>query len=194
MPIGLSVASLLVAILSAFKADLFDFSLTVIGGDIALMHSTEPNATHSGVLVPLHFSNRGYGEGIVLDLTVEVTNERQKKKYLLTPLVEVDLQKLLQNAGRLHGTNTIGPFFGFSVASRQVISKAIAFGWVNTDPNYSQPHLEPGFYTFDVFVGTDRATSRKKTLTFRQEFTQKQIDSFVKGSTVYLQRTNPYAR
>lgn len=69
LPIGISVASLAISILSAFKNELFDFAPQVVGGDFALIHSTAPNVAQSGLLLPVHFVNRGYGEGVIVAIS-----------------------------------------------------------------------------------------------------------------------------
>ena len=191
LPVGISVASIAIAILATFKADLFDFEPRLLGGDFALIHSSEPNPTNSGVLLPVHFINTGYGEGAILSIAVEATHVERGEKYLLIPIAEINLQKLLQRTGRMHASNIEGPFLGFPLASKQAVSKSIAFTWVGDNPAYAKPYLGPGTYRFEVFVETDRSRKPRCLLKLEHKFDQRQIDSFASGNAVYNMRASP---
>jgi len=194
LPVGISVASIAIAILATFKADLFDFEPRLLGGDFALIHSSQPNPTNSGVLLPVHFINVGYGEGAILSIAVEATHVERGEKYLLIPVAEINLQRLLQNTGRMHASNIEGPFLGFPLASKQAVSKSIAFTWVADNPAYAKPYLGPGTYRFEVFVETDRSRTPRCLLKLEHKFNQEQIDSFASGNAIYNMRSTPLLR
>jgi hypothetical protein len=63
VPLGLSVASLAVAILSAFKNELFEFAPAVLGSEIVFAQA-KPARAKLALTIPLSFINTGYGEGI----------------------------------------------------------------------------------------------------------------------------------
>src|ERR1035437_4563540 len=64
LPLGLSIASLAVAILSAFKNELFEFAPAVLGSEIILAQARPIHAKLT-VILPLSFVNTGYAEGVV---------------------------------------------------------------------------------------------------------------------------------
>jgi len=141
----------------------------------------------------LHFVNKGYGEGAILGISVEVTNHVKNQTYLLTPIAEVDAPKLIQNMGRLHGTNIISPFLAFPLGSKQVVSKWYAFVWEDKHSKYAQTHLEAGLFTFDIYVKTDRPNGPQKYLTFTHTFSQDAINSFMSGNAIYNLKSSAFA-
>ena len=102
------------------------------------------------------------------------------------------IHKLIQNTGRLHATNIFGPFIGFPLGSKQVISKNIAFGWSDDNPNYSKPFIGAGTYNFDVFFQIDRSKKPLKLLSINHTFSQKVIDDFSNGNAIYNMTSNPF--
>ncbi|MFQ5799620.1 MAG: hypothetical protein ACE5H0_13135, partial [Bacteroidota bacterium] len=133
IPVAVSFLALVVSLLSAFKAELLPADVDLIGGDVLLAQTTPLSQQP---VIPIAFSlgfiNRGYGDDIIEWIAVKTTNERNRVVKLLTPIVEIDFQKLLQGRRRLHAENVIGPFAPFHLAAKTSITKTIVF---DQEPN-----------------------------------------------------------
>src|ERR1051326_7525949 len=107
LPLGLSIASLAVAILSAFKNELFEFAPAVLGSQVIFVQARPIHAKLT-VILPLSFINTGYAEGVIEWVAVKLVRRTDRQSAVLHPTLEVDMLKFWQGKHYLHADNTIG--------------------------------------------------------------------------------------
>ncbi len=150
LPLAFSIASLTISILAAFKSELFDFAPVVIQQGYLLAQASPPTPAVLNITLPLHFLNRGYGEGVIESIALKVWLEGSAEPIILTPAAELDLQKFVQGLRRLHPENIIGPFCAFPLEAKASRAKTIVFSPEKAVSG--QPVLKPGKHRIEVFL------------------------------------------
>ena len=150
LPIGLSIASLVVAILSAFKNELFEFAPAVLGSEVILV---QPRPTPLTVILPLSFVNTGYAEGVIEWVAVKLVRIADGHFTVLHPTLEIDQLKFWQGRHYLHADNIIGTFASFPMESKKVVVKSILFS-VQEGQTLD---LVEGEYRFNIYVKASNA-------------------------------------
>ncbi len=184
IPLGLSVASLAISILAAFKTELFDFAPVVVGGDIMLAQG-RPVKNNFVFVLPLHLVNEGYGSGVVEWISVVMVLPDKINKILFIPVAFVDLQKVIQGKRFLHAENLMGAFSSYHLESKGARTDSIVFSR-QEGPGVEPFQLQPGTYQFEVYVKANTRRKPWKALTFEKELTQELFDQYLAGSSIYL--------
>ncbi len=182
LPLGLSIASLAVAILSAFKNELFEFSLAVFGAEVILAQARPVHAELT-VILPLSFVNTGYAEGVVEWIALKLVRTADGQFAVLHPTLEIDQLKFWQGRHYLHADNTIGTFSSFPLESKKVIVKSILFVIPEGKPPFA---LAEGEYRFDIYVKASNMKRAKVLHSFKYTFSDEFLSEYVSGKTVHF--------
>ncbi len=184
LPLGLSIASLIVSILSAFKNELFDFAPRLVGGAL-MLPQTEPRSDNLQFVLPLSFVNTGYAEGIIEWVALKFVPTVGGEEFVCDPIAEIDLTKFLQGRRHLHAENILGAFLPFPLESKKSIGKAILFS-----PQLSadeQPRLFVlGEYRMDVYLKASSESVPQKMLSVEKALTPKLIQDFRAGGSIFV--------
>lgn len=182
LPLGISIASFVIAILAAFKRELFAFSPRVLGGDIVFAPTNPPSDSLSLVL-PLQFINDGYGEGVVKWVAVKLEAPGLDTPAVMGPVTEVDLQQFLQHRRHLHAENMLGAFAPFRLEAKEATAKALLF----TEEGDNEPRqVDPGTWNFSVHLMTSAKDKPIEMISFSHEITDDILDNFIAGTGSYI--------
>lgn len=183
LPLGLSIASLAVAILSAFKNELFEFAPAVLGSEVIILAQERPIHANLTVILPLSFVNTGYAEGIVEWVALKLVHTADGDFSVLHPTLELDLLKFWQGRRYVHADNLIGTFTSFPIESKKVVVKSILF----TAPDGAKPFtLVEGEYRFDIYVKSSNARKARVLHSFKYTVSDQNLSSYVSGKTLAL--------
>lgn len=185
LALALATPAFAMACLALVKARMLEFCPEVLGGDVIL---PRPGGPSDGVklLLPLQFSNAGYADGIIEWIAVRLTvNDRRDRSVLLSPVAEVDMQRFIQAKRLLEQENTIEPFTSFALEGRRSLAKFVLFDHAEKR-RAERLELQPGRYSFELFVKAMNTRQPKLERTFEHVLEQKQLDDYRNGATVYL--------
>ena len=183
VPLGLAIGSLAVSIIAAFRSELFGFAPAVVGGE-TLLAQTQPPSTTFNLVLPLHFLNRGYGDGVVEWVAVRLWLHGAAEPILLTPVCEIDMMKLIQGKRHLHAENVKGSFAAFPLEGKKSVSKAILFK-DEVQPGTAAPVVNPGRVRFEIYVKGNNAKKAKLALTIVQGYSQEMLASYATGTSIH---------
>ncbi len=164
--------------ITAFKNELFPFRLLLFIDAIYLV-AGELLPPKSGVsvqvLLPITFINRGYSEGIVENISLDVTKENEKSVYKFLPAMEVDMVALMQQKKGINSSNMLGMFHGFLLGQKQGHKKNVIFTpSVKTDePEF---YWSPGIYTFKLYVKVYGEGKSKPLFVMKQNIRANALD------------------
>jgi hypothetical protein len=181
----LATVAVAMACLALVKARMLEFRPEVLGGDVIL---PRPGGPRDGVklLLPLQFSNTGYADGIIEWIAIRLTvNDQRERSVLLSPVAEVDMQRFIQAQRQLEQENTIEPFTSFALEGRRSAAKFVLFDHAEKR-RAGRLELQPGRYTFELFVKAMNTRQPKLERTFQHVVEQKHLDEYRTGATVYL--------
>lgn len=211
VPLGLSIGSLLVAVLSAFKNELFEFAPAVLASDIGLIHvdrkkkATTPEDDHPNgesdhrsagpatpetepmFVFPLWFINSGYAEGVVEGVAIKVTNVGNGSVFKLLPLFEIDPKLFAPHKDAVSFLNVdriLGTFAIFPLSSKQVISKVLVFFIHQKETDMTT--LQAGKHRFEVYVKSTSSRKPKRLYRFDRELSNDTVDGYLRGKNVYI--------
>lgn len=180
LPLGLSIGSLAIAILSAFKNELFEFAPAVLGSEVILTH---PRLNQEfAMILPLSFVNTGYAEGIVEWVAVKLVHIADGHFSALHPIFEVDLLKFWQGKHYLHAENTIGTFASFPMESKKVVVKSILFAV----PEGRRFALVKGEYRFDIYLKANNIRRARVLHSFKYSLSDEFLSEYASGKTMVL--------
>jgi len=182
LPLGVAIGSLAVAVLAAFKNELFEFAPAVVGTQVVLMHAS-PSMEQFTVAFPFHFINTGYAEGVIEWVAVKITRSSDGQSSTLVPLLEIDLAHFLKQKPQLHVDNILGIFASFPLGSKAVITKAILFAIPPNKPAFA---LMEGEHRFDIFVKDAVRARPTKIHHFTYTFSGENLRDYLAGKSVYL--------
>jgi hypothetical protein len=185
LALALATLALAMACLALVKARMLAFCPEVLGGDVIL---PRPSRAQDSVklLLPLQFSNAGYADGVIEWIAIRLTvNDQRERSVLLSPVAEVDMQRFIQAKRQLEQENTIEPFTSFALEGRRSLAKFVLFDHAEKR-RAGRLELEPGRYSFELFVKAMNTRQPKLERTFEHVLEQKQLDDYHHGSTVYL--------
>ena len=185
LALALATLALAMACLALVKARMLAFCPEVLGGDVIL---PRPSRAQDSVklLLPLQFSNAGYADGVIEWIAIRLTvNDQRERSVLLSPVAEVDMQRFIQAKRQLEQENTIEPFTSFALEGRRSLAKFVLFDHAEKR-RAGRLELEPGRYSFELFVKAMNTRQPKLERTFEHVLEQKQLDDYHNGSTVYL--------
>ena len=185
IPVGISIGSLVVSLLGAFKNDFFAFAPSIHDGEVILTFAGRDTDSHSvlGTLTfRLHFLNRGYGDGVIQAVSVKAMRVSDSQKAELKPVIEIDMEKFFQNRKHhVQADDTLGPFVTFLVPSKAAVSRACLF--VSSQPALA---LCEGTYRFDVHVKSTGSRGAPRLHRFERVISRDNINDYQSGSRVFL--------
>jgi hypothetical protein len=185
LALALATPAFAMAYLALVKARMLEFCPEVLGGDVILPRPGRPGEG-AKMLLPLQFSNAGYADGVIEWIAVRLTvNDRRDRSVLLSPVAEVDMQRFIQAKRLLEQENTIEPFTSFALEGRRSLAKFVLFDHAEKR-RAERLELQPGRYSFELFVKAMNTHQPKLERTFEHVLEQKQLDDYRNGSTVYL--------
>ena len=183
LPLGVSIGSLVVSLLGAFRSDFFSFSPTIRDGEAMLVfvgRDSDPRTVLSTMVLRFHLLNAGYADGIVRQLSLVVTRVSDAGSGTFHPVLELDMSTLFHTTGRgIHADNTRGPFMSFVVPAKVAISKTFLF--VADNPALE---LKEGKYRFDVSGSSSRGSIRRHR--FERPISSNNIADYSAGGKVFL--------
>jgi hypothetical protein len=183
-PLVISVIALSVALISAFKNELFDFKLTARGGEIALAGSGNPSHKSFVIIQSLIFVNQGYGHGVVEAFVLKIHGADGVKLY--TPIAEVDFEKFLQfmkPLGAEHMKGAVGPIV---LGSKEAIKRFVAFSQEEKHSKYPFTEWKAGKHRFELWVTSSASTEPQLLHVHEWDIGQWAIDAYDKGETSVL--------
>ena len=195
LSIVLSLAALALAVHLWRKQRLSEFCPEVIAGDVILPRASR--ARSPKLLLPLQFTNAGYGGGIIQWVALRLTIDGQaERSVLMSPVAEVDMQGFLQARRQITASNAIDHFSAFALDGKRAIAKFVLFDI--SERGRGEPlELRPGRYRFEVFMKASHSAEPRLERSFDHVLTEKQVEEYRNDSTVYLihyQMSLPAAR
>jgi len=191
----LSIAALAIGVILLRKQRLSEFCPEMLAGDVILPRASR--ARSPKLLLPLQFTNAGYGGGIVQWVALRLTIDGQAdRSVLMSPVAEVDMQGFLQAKRQITSANAIDHFTAFALDGKRALAKFVLFDI--SERGRGEPlELRPGRYRFEVFMKASHCAEPRLERTFDHVLTEKQIEEYRSDATVYLinyQMTLPAAR
>lgn len=196
---NLALVSGVLALATAFvllrKQRMSEFCPEVLAGDVILPRASR--ARSPKLLLPLQFTNAGYGGGIIQWIALRLTIDGQAdRSVLMSPVAEVDMQGFLQAKRQITATNALDHFTAFALDGKRAIAKFVLFDI--SERGRGEPlELRPGRYRFEVFMKASHCAEPRLERTFDHILTEKQIEEYRGDATVYLlnyQMSLPAAR
>jgi hypothetical protein len=177
------------------KQRLSEFCPEMLAGDVILPRASR--ARSPKLLLPLQFTNAGYGGGIVQWVALRLTIDGQAdRSVLMSPVAEVDMQGFLQAKRQITSANAVDHFTAFALDGKRALAKFVLFDI--SERGRGEPlELRPGRYRFEVFMKASHCAEPRLERTFDHVLTEKQIEEYRSDATVYLinyQMTLPAAR
>ena len=183
-PLIISAIALAISLVSAFKNELFDFTLRAIPGELTLAVPSMPSHRSFAIIYAVSFINEGYGHGIVEAVALKIHGLDGIRLY--TPIAEVDYEKFLQGRRLLHAENIRGPLALFVLGSREAAKHFILFSQEEKDAKYPFKEWIPGKYRFEFWVKTSADTRAHSVDAHEWQITQDMIDKYFKGEGAVL--------
>jgi hypothetical protein len=184
LPLSISIGSLIVSLLGAFKSDFFSFAPRMRDGEAMLVfvgRDADSKTVLSTLVVRLHFLNAGYADEIVRDVSLEVMQMSNGTKAKLHPVLELEMKTLFHATGRgLHADHTLGPFVSFVIPAKVAIAKTFLF--VSDAPALN---LSEGAYRFDVSGTSSRGSMRRHR--FERAISSANITDYQSGGKIFLE-------
>lgn len=181
LPLGIAIASLVVSLVASFKAELITFMPRVLADTVWVVHDSSGDKKKLCLVVPLFFSNAGYGEGVVRDVALKITSERGGYVLHFQPTAEIDTVKLMASSFRLTPECVIAAWNSFPLDSKEVVRKPFLFNCVSTSTNRNT--FEAGVHRFEVFVLGSNMSEPKALFSWPVEFTEKDLADFERGTS-----------
>ena len=177
------------------KQRMSEFCPEVLAGDVILPRASR--ARSPKLLLPLQFTNTGYGGGIIQWVALRLTIDGQAdRSVLMSPVAEVDMQGFLQAKRQITPANAIDHFSAFALDGKRALAKFVLFDI--SERGRGEPlELRPGRYRFELFVKASHSTEPRLERSFDHVLTEKQIEEYRADATVYLinyQMSLPAAR
>lgn len=191
----LSIAALAIGVMLLRKQRMSEFCPEMLAGDVILPRASR--ARSPKLLLPLQFTNAGYGGGIVQWVALRLTIDGQAdRSVLMSPVAEVDMQGFLQAKRQITSANAVDHFTAFALDGKRALAKFVLFDI--SERGRGEPlELRPGRYRFEVFMKASHCAEPRLERTFDHVLTEKQIEEYRSDATVYLinyQMTLPAAR
>lgn len=191
----IGAAALATGIVLLRKQRMSEFCPEVLAGDVILPRASR--ARSPKLLLPLQFTNAGYGGGIIQWVALRLTIDgHADRSVLMSPVAEVDMQGFLQAKRQITPANAIDHFSAFALDGKRAIAKFVLFDI--SERGRGEPlELRPGRYRFEVFVKASHSAEPRLERSFEHVLTEKQIEDYRGDATVYLinyQMSLPAAR
>jgi hypothetical protein len=188
-------AALATGIVLLRKQRMSEFCPEVLAGDVILPRASR--ARSPKLLLPLQFTNAGYGGGIIQWVALRLTIDGQTdRSVLMSPVAEVDMQGFLQAKRQITPANAVDHFTAFALDGKRALAKFVLFDI--SERGRGEPlELRPGRYRFELFMKGSHCAEPRLERTFDHLLTDKQIEEYRGDATVYLinyQMSLPAAR
>jgi hypothetical protein len=175
----ISLAALVISVVSAFKEDVFPFRPRALVDEVMLAPPTLPSHDSLALIVPVAFLNDGYGTGVIEGLTLKIEGEGGTKVY--TPVAEIDYQKFISGKRALHAENLLGAFNLFRLGSRESMKKHILFSQEEHSQRYPFTQWKPGKYIFRLFAKHTGSASPVEISSVTHGLSQEVLGAYKKG-------------
>ncbi len=176
---AISLAALLVSVVSAFKEDVFPFRPVAAVDEIILAPTTLPSHDSLALVVPITFVNTGYGAGLIEGLTIKVQGATGVKVY--APLAEVDFQKYISGKRALHADNIIGTFNVFRLGARESVKKYVLFSQQENSTRYPFNAWTPGSHEFVLYAKHSASAHPTVLASINYEISANVLSSYKSG-------------
>jgi hypothetical protein len=178
--VSISISALIVAFISNFKSEVFDFELKILSGSVLLL----PIVLRGNYMIlPITFVNKGYADGFIEMIVVKVTRNYQKRIYTSSDDHNEESYNALLRFEEKDDKQTSIPFSGFPLSSKQSLKKYIGFGIESTE--FSE--WQEGNYRFELFIKMSQCNKFKQFSKFEHSIEAEKITWFNRGKPVYLQ-------
>jgi hypothetical protein len=179
-----ALAALLVALISAFKDEIFPFHLSVLTDEVILAPSTAPSHDSLALMFPLVFMNNGNGSGVMEALSIKIKGNNSTKLY--TPIVEIDFGIYITAKRKLHAESIIGSFGSFPLHGKESIKKHILFSQEENSEKYPFNTWNEGNYTVTIYVKHSHQAKPVECATFKRFISKKMLDEYKTGTGASL--------
>lgn len=181
---SISLIALIVAILSAFKKEIFPFDLEVLANEVILAPSSGPSHDSLALLFPIVFINRGSGTGVIEGISIKVTDNGNSKLYM--PIAEIDYIKYLTGKRMLHAESMLGSFAPFTINGEESIKKYILFSQEDRSEDYPFSKWQEGEFTFEIYVKHSNCKAPIKIANMTYVITDLMLLNYFNGSGACL--------
>lgn len=186
LALAVSILALAASAFAIFRMRMLEFRPEVLAGDVILPRAGKAAGSAARLLLPLQFSNSGYADGIVEWVAVRLTPDGDSaRSVLLSPAGEVDMQRFINAKRRLTEDNTLEPFTSFALEGKRSLAKFVLFD-IAERPRAAPLRLQPGRYSFELFVKASNSRQPKLERTFEHVIEQKHVDDYRDDAAVYL--------
>lgn len=195
LALALGTLAFAIGVLLLRKQRMSEFCPELLAGDVILPRASR--ARSPKLLLPLQFTNAGYGGGIIQWVALRLTIDGQADHpVLMSPVAEVDMQGFLQAKRQITQANAVDHFTAFALDGKRAIAKFVLFDI--SERGRGEPlELRPGRYRFEVFMKASHSAEPRLERSFEHVLTEKQLEEYRGDATVYLinyQMTLPAAR
>ncbi len=184
VPLIISAIALAVSLVSAFKNELFDFTLRAVPGELTLAVASSESHRSFAIIYGVSFINEGYGHGIIEAVALKIHGADGVRLY--TPIFEVDYEKFLQGRRLLHADNIRGRFAPFVLGSREASKHFIVLSQEEKNDKYPFKEWRAGKYRFEFWVKTSADSRANPVDAHEWEITQEMIDRYFSGEGAIL--------
>lgn len=194
LPIAISIVSLIISLVSAFRGQLFPFQLKVLPGGLCYVRhsavsSDESSTDELDLVLPLSFINSGYGDGVIDGVAVKVL-DKAGTAMLYLPAMEIDLKAFVQGISIPSKANLIGLYMPFPLHTRQSVHKVWLFTQDSAQNPYPKARWHPGSYRIEYFIKESLWNQPSKVATLDLDVGESQIEAAKKGVAVMIASKN----
>jgi hypothetical protein len=195
LSIIISLFAMLFSSYSIFRDNIYGFRLKVfvrdymipgiIGGKMPISESDNINLP---LALPVHYINKGYGEGIVEDIILLIVDSQDKKiiKYY-TPLLEINEKDFLKGKRAIHAENIEKTFSEFPLSGKTATRRLILFSQEENSKEYPFSGWKIDVeYQADFYIKTSNSHKYRRYGSIKIKMLQKQFDEWRKNNTIYV--------
>ena len=186
LSILISVAALVISILTIAKSTYLPSRMSIIAGDNYIVDPNKPGNLNPGFIIPITFMNLGYGDCVVETLCLILTEE-DGTKLLYEPITEIDIKSLIQDQHKVHGTNVVNAYMSFGLFGRSSVKKAFLFHQ-KLDPEVGPIHLTKQSYHVSIRIKLLKDSKLKERATFTFNADDPFFHSINIGSVSYVMK------
>lgn len=185
LALAASLAALGIAVVALRKVGPLGFRPDVLAGDVILPRMEKPGDAQR-LLLPLHFTNAGNGDGVIEWLALRLTHDDDAAgAVVLGPVAEVDMQRFLQAGKRVTSQNALDPFTSFPLEGKRAVARFVLFDVAERN-RLGPLRLKPGRYGFELFVKATHARQPRLERSFEHVLEPKHLEDLAADTSVYL--------
>src|SRR4051812_13961029 len=184
LALALSLPALGAAVFVVRRVRMVEFRPEVLAGDLILPRASR--ARSPKLLLPLHFTNAGFADGVIEWIALRLTIDgKAERATLLSPVAEVDMAAFLQAKRQITPDNAIDPFAPFVLGGKRAVAKFVLFD-VSERGRSDALELRPGRYGFELFLKASDSPQPRVERRFEHVLADKHIEEYRNDTTVYL--------